>query len=433
MVGIFGVLGLALAARAGSIFQVGAAGLGAQGRIAGGRDAMDRATKTSISVTDYGAKGDGKTDCTAAFQLALEAAAKSNQPNVDVPSGNYLITGKIQMPVGTSLVGTWRYVTSHTGLRDQGEPKSTDGGSTLLIKPHETAPYDPMESQIMGKATINMNSNCTISGFVIDYPDQKTQSAPTAFPYSIAMRGNNGDIDNVELLNSYDGIDATHCARFLIRNVEGQPLHRGIVVDAIYDIGRIENVHFNPWFSFQTPVFEWEMAHGVAFEFGRSDWQYCTNTFCFGYHVGYQFVGTKNGSCNGNFMGIGADNCNHAFEVDQCAPYGLDITNGEFTSFNGPKPTEVVVSPSNSGVVRFMNCAFWGPCYQIARIEGTGLTAFDGCNFVEWKGKGGLAAVSALGGKVMVTNCNFRGKGKVVEIGPGVKESVIKDNIGPES
>ena len=26
-------------------------------------------------------------------------------------------------------------------------------------------------------------------------------------------------------------------------------LRRGILVDAIYDIGRIENVHFNPWWS----------------------------------------------------------------------------------------------------------------------------------------------------------------------------------------
>ena len=34
-----------------------------------------------------------------------------------------------------------------------------------------------------------------------------------------------------------------------MRNVTGQPLRRGILVDAIYDIGRIENVHFNPWWS----------------------------------------------------------------------------------------------------------------------------------------------------------------------------------------
>ncbi len=383
----------------------------------------------NLMVTQFGAVGDGKTDCTGAFQRALDAAAKGNG-SVYVPSGNFLIREKINMPTGTDLLGTWKYVTSHPGLRDAGEAKPTDQGSTLLFEPRHPSSYNPLLKQIDGKATINLNSNCTISGFVIDYPQQKTQSAPIEYPFSLAMRGNNGLIKNVELLNSYDGIDATHCARFLIRNVDGQPLHRGVVVDAIYDIGRIENVHFNPWFSFQTPVFHWEMKHGVAFEFGRSDWQYCFNTFCFGYGVGYKFVQTGNGSCNGNFLGIGADDCTNAVLVDQCAPFGLEITNGEFTSFKGNHPTEVVVSATNTGVVRFVNAAFWGPSYQIASIKGKGVVAFDGCNFVQWDAKGlGTPAISGYGGKLMVTNCNFMGKGKQVLVSPNV-QSIVKDNLG---
>lgn len=386
----------------------------------------------SISVTDFGAKGDGITDCTTAFQSALNAASKSGAGTVMVPSGNFIIKGRIQMPTGTSLIGTWHYNPSHTGLRDAGEAKPTEGGSTLLIEPAQAESYDPLAKETSGEASINLNSNCTLEGFVVYYPTQKTQSDPTPFPYSVAMRGNNGLVKNIELLNSYDGLDATHCARFLIRNVDGQPLHRGVVVDAIYDIGRIENVHFNPWFSYQTPVFDWEMKHGIAFVFGRSDWQYCENTFCFGYHVGYQFVATKNGTCNGNFMGIGADNCNHAVEIAQCAPYGLEITNGEFTSFKGALPTEVLVQPSNTGVARFMNCSFWGPSHQIARIEGKGTIAFNGCDFVEWNAdQSGVAAISALGGTVMVTGCNFLGKGVQVKTGPDLKQSVIANNVGP--
>ena len=62
------------------------------------------------------------------------------------------------------------------------------------------------------------------------------------------------------------------------------------MVDAIYDIGRIENVHFNPWWSMKPKLFSWQMANGEAFIFGRSDWQYVLNTFCFGYKVGYKFI-----------------------------------------------------------------------------------------------------------------------------------------------
>ena len=58
-------------------------------------------------------------------------------------------------------------------------------------------------------------------------------------------------------------------------------------------------------------------AHGDAFVFGRSDWQYVLNTFCFGYHAGYRFIRSKTGDCNGNFLGIGADDCETSIVVEQ--------------------------------------------------------------------------------------------------------------------
>ena len=39
-------------------------------------------------------------------------------------------------------------------------------------------------------------------------------------------------------------------------------------------------------------LFQWQQEHGEAFIFGRSDWQYVLNTFCFGYNIGYKFVQT---------------------------------------------------------------------------------------------------------------------------------------------
>ena len=62
------------------------------------------------------------------------------------------------------------------------------------------------------------------------------------------------------------------------------------------------------------------------------------NTFCYGYNVGYKFVKTGTGACNGNFLGIGADDCYTAVDVEQSAPFGLLISNGEFTSFHGTEP-----------------------------------------------------------------------------------------------
>jgi hypothetical protein len=37
-------------------------------------------------------------------------------------------------------------------------------------------------------------------------------------------------------------------------------------------------------------VYQWQTANGEAFIFGRADWEYVLNTFCFGYHVAYKFA-----------------------------------------------------------------------------------------------------------------------------------------------
>jgi len=172
------------------------------------------------------------------------------------------------------------------------------------------------------------------------------------------------------------------------------------------------------------------MANGEAFIFGRTDWQYVSNTFCFGYKVGYRFMQSKAGVCNGNFLGIGADDCHTAVVVDQSAPFGLLITNGEFVSFHGPDPTMVDVSKTHSGSVRFVNCAFWGPCRQVAKIAGTGTVGFSDCTFTQWDARReGRHALQVESGTVLVRGCEFRENKPQVELKEGVRRAVITDNV----
>jgi hypothetical protein len=164
--------------------------------------------------------------------------------------------------------------------------------------------------------------------------------------------------------------------------------------------------------------------------FGRTDWQYVLNTFCFGYNVGYKFLKTRAGVCNGNFLGIGADDCYTALLVENSAPMGLLISNGEFVSFHGPDPTMVRVEKSNSGSVRFVNCAFWGPCNQIAKIAGQGTIGFGDCTFVQWdRSKEGRAAIQAESGTLLVRGCEFREDKLQIQAAEGVRK-VISDNVG---
>ena len=86
----------------------------------------DPGVKTIFEITDFGAVGDGATDCTAAIQAALDAAADC-MGCVVVPPGSYL-TGELTMHGdGVSLVGT-----SAWGFR-------SDGASVLRLNDRHAA------------------------------------------------------------------------------------------------------------------------------------------------------------------------------------------------------------------------------------------------------------------------------------------------------
>jgi hypothetical protein len=373
------------------------------------------------NVRNFAAAGDGVTDDTAAFQRALDTVAHAGGGTVYAPPGKYLLKGTLNVSDGVTLRGSYTCVPSHVGLRNHGAVKPGDDGTALLV----TAGKGSEE----GTPFLTLNTNSSVAGLTIYYPEQVTDAAPIPYPWTVVMRGKNPAIFDVELLNPYQGIDASKNERHNIRNITGQPIRRGIFVDAIYDIGRIENVHFNPWWSSHGAVYEWQMQNGEAFIFGRADWEYVLNTFCFGYRIGYKFIATETGECNGNFLGIGADDCNRAVFVEQSAQYALLIANAEFTSFHGPDPTMVEVGSAHHGVVRFSNSAFWGPCDQIAKIAGTGTVGFSDCTFVQWGKEGDRAAIQAASGTVLIRGCEFRQNKQHISLGEAVDRAVITGNI----
>lgn len=376
------------------------------------------------SVLEYGARADRRFDNVESFQRAMDDTAMAGGGAVYAPPGAYLFRGNLKVPRGVTLRGSFGCVPSHPGILKNAQAVMPGQDGTAFLVTGGKGRED-------GPAFITVSSNSTLSGVTIYYPEQVTDAVPVPYPWAIATRGNNAAVLDVELLNPYQGIDAKSSARHNIRNVMGQPIRRGIFVDAIYDIGRIENVHFNPWWTSSGPLYQWQLVHGEAFIFGRADWEYVLNTFAFGYGVGYSFIKTDTGECNGNFLGIGADCCNRAVRVEQSARYGLLITNGEFTSFRGDDPTQVEVLADHSGSVRFVNSAFWGPCAQIAKIDGTqnGMVAFNNCIFCEWDKTGVKHALQFSGGKIMVTGCEFQQAKPHIEIGERVRSAVISGNL----
>lgn len=62
------------------------------------------ADRKQIFVTDFGAKGDGTTDDTNAFQAAIDSADVQGS-TVHIPAGNYKITQTLSIPAGVQLKG----------------------------------------------------------------------------------------------------------------------------------------------------------------------------------------------------------------------------------------------------------------------------------------------------------------------------------------
>jgi hypothetical protein len=68
----------------------------------------------ALSVLDFGAKGDGMTDATAALRACIAAAQKQGRV-VWVPAGDYLITGDIVVPSAVTIQGAGMWHTTFVG------------------------------------------------------------------------------------------------------------------------------------------------------------------------------------------------------------------------------------------------------------------------------------------------------------------------------
>jgi hypothetical protein len=179
-------------------------------------------------VLDRGAKGDGTTDDTAAFQAALDGAAAKGG-SVFVPMGTYLIAGSLSVPQGVTLKGVWE------------SPHHADiGKGSILYATGSKGKED-------GPPLVLLHQSSAVVGITVFYPEQNIDDIQP-YPWCIQGTGMHCSVIDVTLVNPYKGIDFGTNPNELhfISNVFGQPLKIGIFIDKTTDIGRIENVHFNP-------------------------------------------------------------------------------------------------------------------------------------------------------------------------------------------
>ena len=367
-----------------------------------------------LNARGFGAKGDGVADDTMAVQGALDAALAKG-PVCLLPAGHYRLDGSLVVPPGVTLCGA-----------SGGVPHSEHPIGTVLLAHGGRGKAD-------GQPLITLQPNAVVRNLMIHYPEQKIPDA-IPYPWTIRADGELCQMLDLTLTNPYQAIDvgSKWNELHLIRNVFGCPLKTGIFIDRCTDIGRIENVHFNP--NFWTRM---ALAPGfgggdikayleknlVGFKIGQTDWEFISNCFVIFPRIGFHFDDFGHGAGNAVITQSGSDICPVAVRVDRTQPHaGVQIANGQFMG-------TIEVGPQNQGPVKLANCGFWSivETREQIRHSGPGSVVLTGCHFNNWDQAGkGDPCIRASAGRLVVNGCEFMPAGKrAVILEKGLKAATI--------
>ncbi len=378
----------------------------------------------AVDARAFGAAADGKTDDAAAIQKALDAAAQTT-PVCFLPPGRYRLDSPITVPAGVTLRGV-----------SAGVPHSEHPiGTVLLAYAGRGNPAGP--------PLITLEANAGIRNLIIHYPQQRLPNI-VPYPWTIRCNGELCQIYDITMTNPYQAIDAGSNWNELhtIRNVFACPLKTGIYIDRCTDIGRIENVHFNPnfWTRMALPprfpggdIAGYLKTHLTGFRIGKTDWEYMTNCFVIFARIGYHFIrgrgtGGRGGPGNVVLSQCGADVGSIGVLIDELQNHaGIAFVNSQFMNAIGVK-----ISPKNRGPVKFSNCGFWGTAGAAGHIldAGTGPLILTGCHFIGWNhGHTQSPAIRITRGTAVINGCVFMDHAPGITLEPAVQAATITANI----
>ncbi len=380
------------------------------------------------NVKDFGASGDGVQDDTEYIQKALDLAGKHGGGIVYLPVGNYLIKGHLVVPENVTLEGVWR-------APIRGEP--TKLGSALLAVSGKGEPN--------GVALIKVSTSSTLKGFTVFYPEQVKAYPPIPYPWTIQSNGPADDVSLIDLtlVNPYQAIDfGTYpTGRHKIRNIHAYPLYRGLYINQCYDVGRIENIHFWPFWDLDpnSPLWKFTKDKGIAFIIGKTDGEMGLNLFSIFYSIGMHFINgpiyDERGKIIKYLPGSGTyTNC--YMDITPCAvKIESAMEHAGITFVNSSFMSKVIVSPENYGPVKFVGCGFWGiqGLDYHGYLEGKGSVLFNACHFSGWdKNLKGYPCIYANNRDIFVNSCEFLNSEvnyPLIYLGPYVRNAIITFNI----
>ncbi|WP_164849937.1 Ig-like domain-containing protein [Mucilaginibacter limnophilus] len=373
-----------------------------------------------FSVADYGATGDGVTDVTTIFQERLNALGALGGGTLFVPSGKYVIKGTLLIPKGITLRGEWQKPTKGQAIN----------GTILMAY---TGRGDENATPF-----ITMETSAAVMDLSIWYPEQ---TADNITPYSPAIVfgrpnyfGNEYcNAKNITLVNAYSGVvfsrlNGGTCP--VINGVYGTPLSRGIEIDNIVDVGRIDWVDFSPayWAGSGLPgspasgsaYANWIYQNGTGIVMRRNDWSYANYVTVDGYNKGFHAapsIPSPGATPNGHNAYMTFKNCKTGIYMEVDNSVGIMFTKVKMENCE----TGIWAGPKTSGAIQFHSAAIDANDYAI-KIEAGSTTRFMMQQSTVTRGK-----VAALGSTFNVSNNDFNNSAPQITVGTDAR-SIITGN-----
>ncbi|WP_368657621.1 hypothetical protein AB3Z07_21140 [Metabacillus halosaccharovorans] len=355
-------------------------------------------TKLIVSIDKYPKFSAETTDSPRIIRACNDVSSQGGGV-ILFPFGNYDIDLQHKIPSSVVLAG---------------QKSKVNKGKMVNFKiTHGVNPTDPVSDATF---VLNVGSGLIDIGF--EYPNQVLSSSPTPTPYSWTVStskiatGSESNTDGVLLenlffKNSYCALDLTNAAQYTARNIQGNPLYRGLLVEQMKDVSRIENVH---WFPFHAPMntllFEFVKNNAIAFEFANCDHLITQGLFAFGYYKTFKFSDFGNGGPWVELNSALADHSTYPFDFQ--AGDIIHINGGTFIGSYHNKPV-INTGTGNIGTIHFNNVTMFGVNNIGGIIENSGGTYLF--SNTEFKNRGDtddiktLALVVTSNASVKISNC----------------------------
>lgn len=236
----------------------------------------------------------GATDASTEIQAAIDSLPSGGR--LYIPPGYYLIGSDISVTNSVTIFGAgWSFksvVVPNPDFKTPGVTNQNVPGDGTWFIINDTSITPITFTQAVERATLR-----DIAFFQVNDPPLPGWT-PTVYS-NYVINVNSGSqaaffISNIHFLTVYNAINISN-GQCYVEKVYGQVFNRGFLVDQIFDIGRIIDVHFWTFWTNAQNVVDYTQTNAIGIESRRVDGYFFNNIFVFGMNTGMYLTEASSG------------------------------------------------------------------------------------------------------------------------------------------